>query len=145
MAIHARIFYYAQRIGVKIDFARYQDWLAKHPNHQPPQVLPEEYLSRGDGAATGSGSGQQAEDVLPWQHAAPKADLFIDRQAAAEANAAAGAGGGEPTYPMGFAEMLKLLQEGKEIPGIRQIPNTIARDPVSFEHPLATSLSSLRR
>ncbi|EQK98822.1 hypothetical protein OCS_05462 [Ophiocordyceps sinensis CO18] len=25
--------------------------------------------------------------------------------------------------------MLRLLQEGKPIPGIRQIPNTIARDP----------------
>ncbi|KAJ3477411.1 hypothetical protein NLG97_g8848 [Lecanicillium saksenae] len=30
---------------------------------------------------------------------------------------------------MAFAEMIKLLQEGKEVPGIRQIPNTIIRDP----------------
>ena len=38
--------------------------------------------------------------------------------------------GSEPSYPLAFAEMIKMLQEGKEIPGIRQIPNTVARDPV---------------
>ncbi|KAK2605910.1 hypothetical protein QQS21_003636 [Conoideocrella luteorostrata] len=118
MAIHARIFYYAQRIGVQIDFAYYKNWLAKHTDHLPPQVLPEEYLS------------SKVEPLLPWQQAAPKADLYVDRKAAADAAApSATSGDGQPSYPMGFAEMLKLLQEGKEIPGIRQIPNTVARDP----------------
>lgn len=51
----------------------------------------------------------------------------MDRSAASQASPG---GAGEPSYPMGFAEMLKLLQEGKPIPGIRQIPNTVARDPV---------------
>jgi hypothetical protein len=117
MAIHARVFYYAQRIGVQIDFAKYTDWLSRHPDHKPPQVLPEEYLA----SPTSS-----PEPLLPWQQAAPKADLYVDRKAAASESAS----GDQPSYPMGFAEMLKLLQEGKPIPGIRQIPNTIARDPV---------------
>ncbi|GAB0133832.1 hypothetical protein EsDP_00002226 [Epichloe bromicola] len=112
MAVHARIFYYAQRVGVQIDFARYTAWLTENPNHSPAQVLPEEYLA------------SQTEPLLPWQQAAPKADLYVDRKAAA-----AGSPDGQPSYPMGFADMLKLLQEGKEIPGIRQIPNAIARDP----------------
>lgn len=116
MAIHARIFYYAQRIGVQIDFAKYTAWLSSHPERKAPQVLPEEYLA------------EKSEPLLPWQQAAPKADLYVDRKAAAAEDAARA--GGEPSYPMGFAEMLKLLQEGKPIPGIRQIPNTIARDPV---------------
>lgn len=30
--------------------------------------------------------------------------------------------------------MIKLIQEGKPIPGIRQIPNTIERDPVSLSN-----------
>lgn len=124
MAIHARIFYYAQRIGVQIDFAKYTDWLARNPNHKPPQVLPEEYLTSTE------------EPLLPWQQAAPKADLYVDRKAAADENAS----GDQPSYPMGFAEMLKLLQEGKPIPGIRQIPNTIARDPVRIYHSLLQRL-----
>lgn len=116
MAIHARIFYYAQRIGVQVDFAKYTAWLSNNPNHKAPQVLPEEYLTA------------KSEPLLPWQQAAPKTDLYVDRKAAAAEDASRA--GGEPSYPMAFAEMLKLLQEGKPIPGIRQIPNTIARDPV---------------
>lgn len=121
MATHARIFYYAQRIGVSVDFATYQSWLAQHPDHNPPHVLPEEYISTNQGT---NGKQPEAVPALPWQQAAPKADLYVDKTAASPT-------GGEPNYPMGFAEMLKLLQEGKEIPGIRQIPNTVARGPVS--------------
>ncbi|KAH7015301.1 hypothetical protein EDB80DRAFT_864715 [Ilyonectria destructans] len=117
MAIHARVFYYAQRIGVPIDFARYQAWVAQQPDRQPPDVLPEEYHRRGS-----STQDPQAE-ALDWQQAAPKADLYVDRKAAAQS------AGDQPNYPMGFAEMLRLLQEGKPVPGIRQIPNTIIRDP----------------
>ncbi|KAH7321191.1 hypothetical protein B0I35DRAFT_477703 [Stachybotrys elegans] len=117
MAVHARIFYYAQRIGVTIDFARYQSWLAQHPNHQAPDVLPDEYREQGKPA-------QDAAAALTWQQAAPKADLYVDRKAAPQATE-----DGEPNYPMGFAEMLRLLQEGKPIPGIKQIPNTVVRDP----------------
>src|SRR5688572_28060244 len=115
MAIHARVFYYAQRIGVTIDFAKYQAWLASNPDIEAPDVLPDEYKSR-----------QPPAPLLDWQKAAPKADLFIDRKSAPQSGY-----GDEPNYPMGFAAMIKLLQEGKPVPGIREIPNTIIRDPVS--------------
>ncbi|KAF5006119.1 hypothetical protein FDECE_7491 [Fusarium decemcellulare] len=118
MAIHARIFYYTQRIGVSIDFAAYKAWLASNPDHQPPDVLPDEYHRRNEANASSS-------PVLDWQKAAPKADLYVDRKAAAAQSGSED----QPNYPMGFAEMIKLLQEGKPVPGIRQIPNTIVRDP----------------
>ncbi|KAK3191335.1 hypothetical protein K4F52_002545 [Lecanicillium sp. MT-2017a] len=117
MAIHARIFYYTQRIGVSIDFAAYQAWLASHPDHRAPDILPPEYKS-----STGAG---QPTETLDWQQAAPKADLYVERGAAD----ASSSSGGEPAYPMAFAEMIKLLQEGKPVPGIKQIPNTVIRDP----------------
>ncbi|OAA52382.1 hypothetical protein BBO_00223 [Beauveria brongniartii RCEF 3172] len=116
MAVHARIFYYSQRVGVGIDFAAYQAWLAANPDHAPPSILPPEYLTGSNGAAAVS-------PVLEWQKAAPKAELYVDRAAAAAA------AGDQPAYPMAFAEMIKLLQEGKEVPGIRQIPDTVIRDP----------------
>lgn len=122
IATHARIFYYAQRIGVRIDFAAYHAWLASRPDHQPPRLLPQDCLS-----PDASGQHQDAaSSALSWQQAAPRADLYVDRSRQSPSAAT-----GEPNYPMGFADMLRLLQEGKPIPGIRQIPNTIARDPVS--------------
>lgn len=121
MAIHARIFYYSQRVGVSIDFAAYQAWLAERPDHAPPSILPPEYLSSSNGGDAGPAA---AAPLLDWQKAAPKAELYVDRAAAAAAAE------DQPAYPMAFAEMIKLLQEGKEVPGIRQIPNTIIRDPV---------------
>ena len=113
MATHARIFYYAQKIGVNIDFSRYKAWLAAHPEHEAPEVLPDEYLSRT----------QQPE--LDWQKAAPKSQLYVNKKAQESEDSP-----DQPSYPMGFAEMIKLLQEGKPVPGIRQIPNTVVRDPV---------------
>lgn len=121
MATHARIFYYSQKIGVTIDFGRYQAWLANHPDHSQPDVLPDEY------APKTTSSSEAAAPPLDWQKAAPKAELYVDKK-----NHQSQSQGGEdqPSYPMGFAEMIKLLQEGKPVPGIRQIPNTIVRDPV---------------
>ncbi|KAF4775805.1 hypothetical protein HER10_EVM0000903 [Colletotrichum scovillei] len=173
LAIHARIFYYAQRIGVTIDFAKYKDWLAKHPDHTPPDVLPEEYKTSStastQGAAASSStapvaseaaesstddvptltskldnlntneitpavpastdsSKNPADEATPsWQAAAPKADLYVERKAQPQ-EGAPGQGGDEPAYPMGFAQMLEMIQKGIPIPGIRQIPDTVVRD-----------------
>ncbi|KAF4344044.1 hypothetical protein FBEOM_2020 [Fusarium beomiforme] len=118
MAIHARIFYYAQRIGVNIEFSAYKEWLSSNPDHQAPDVLPEEYRQRDEANASSA-------PVLDWQKAAPKADLYVDRKAAAAQSGSKD----QPSYPMGFAEMIKLIQEGKPVPGIRRIPNTVVRDP----------------
>ncbi|KAH6610245.1 hypothetical protein Trco_000265, partial [Trichoderma cornu-damae] len=122
IATHARIFYYAQRIGVQIDFASYQAWLSQHLDHQPPHIIPHDYEQLAD---VGKQPESPPSSATPWQQAAPKADLYVDRSLQSQASGE----GGEPAYPLAFAEMIKLLQEGKPIPGIRQIPNTIERDP----------------
>ncbi|KAJ3950560.1 uncharacterized protein N0V96_001710 [Colletotrichum fioriniae] len=178
LAIHARIFYYAQRIGVTIDFAKYKDWLAKHPDHTPPDVLPEEYKTNNTSSTKGASSSSSssttttapaassaaepstddvptltskldnlntseatpanpattdssttpADEATPsWQAAAPKADLYVERKAQPQ-EGAPGQGGDEPAYPMGFAQMLEMIQKGIPIPGIRQIPDTVVRD-----------------
>ncbi|KAM0465169.1 hypothetical protein ACHAPV_002164 [Trichoderma viride] len=121
IATHARIFYYAQRIGVQIDFAAYQAWLSQHPEYPPPHIVPSEYEQQQSSELPSVSSAS----ATAWQEAAPKADLYVDRSAQAQASGE----GGEPSYPLAFAEMIKLIQEGKPIPGIRQIPNTIERDP----------------
>ncbi|WYZ36555.1 hypothetical protein EsH8_II_000061 [Colletotrichum jinshuiense] len=159
LATHARVFYYAQRIGVTIDFARYKDWLARHPDHIPPDVLPAEYKSQNAGGSTGTtttaastsdvpgltsklndlstgkdeskgaatGGAEAEEEPTPsWQAAAPKADLYVERKPPSQSDNSGQ--GDEPAYPMGFAEMLQMIQKGIPIPGIRQIPDTVVRD-----------------
>lgn len=121
IATHARVFYYAQRVGVQIDFAQYQAWLAQNPDHKPPDVIPT--LSYSPTPSISSPQPEPPRSVLHWQKAAPKADLYVERSASSQNSS------GEPNYPIGFAEMLKLLKDGKPVPGIKQIPNTVARGP----------------
>ncbi|KAI0484216.1 hypothetical protein GGR56DRAFT_14510 [Xylariaceae sp. FL0804] len=79
--------------------------------------------------------------VPSWQSAAPTAELYVDKAAAAEEAAAArGASSSssdantdadpdkEP-YPKKFEEIVEFLQTGREIPGIRKIPDTVVDDP----------------
>lgn len=133
-----------------IDFNKYKDWLARHPDHTPPEILPEEYKSQTTTTAGGPASstdelasklsdlktnsdanGQaNTEETPSWQAAAPKADLYVERQAPSQVDGSDA--GGEPAYPVGFAEMLQMLQKGIPIPGIRQIPDTVVRDSVGF-------------
>lgn len=70
--------------------------------------------------------------IPEWQKAAPIVDLYVKKDSVAASERPE-----VPSYPGGFAEMLKLIQEGKPVPGIREIPNTVIRDPVSpeFEFP----------
>ncbi|OLN91960.1 hypothetical protein CCHL11_01502 [Colletotrichum chlorophyti] len=163
LVTHARVFYYAQRIGVTIDFAKYKDWLARNPDHAPPDILPEEYKSQSTheaGTTTNTTTTTSTSDVpnltsklndlntggkepepkdiaeatpteaiepaLSWQTAAPKADLFVERKPPSQVDNPDQ--GSEPAYPVGFAEMLQMIQKGIPIPGIRQIPDTVVRD-----------------
>jgi hypothetical protein len=164
-------------VGVTIDFSSYKDWLAQHPEHEAPNILPDEFRSpvaavadattsrdfrqeNQEAAAPDSAASKarhhqaammdlssemkilstaettepapQGAAALAWQRAAPRADLYVDRRHMPQAD---GAGSGdsadEPNYPLGFAQMLEMLQKGIPIPGIREIPDTVARDPVS--------------
>ncbi|KAL9948110.1 hypothetical protein D7B24_005629 [Verticillium nonalfalfae] len=139
LALHARIFYYAQRVGVRIDFAQYKTWLEDHPKHTPPDILPEEYAhqattashstsvtAKGDAPA---GPAAEPSGVPAWQSSAPKADLYVDKSQPTAAPAAQSGSADQPAYPMGFAEMLQRIQQGLPIPGIVEIPDTVVRDP----------------
>lgn len=117
LAIHARIFYYAQRVGVHVDFAQYKAWLAENPQHIAPDVLPEAYKALDS----------EPSNVPAWQASAPKTELYVEKNTAPGKEVPQG--GDQPAYPMGFAEMLDRIQKGLPIPGIKDIPDTVVRDP----------------
>lgn len=62
--------------------------------------------------------------VPSWQREAPKADLFVAKDAG-PSNSEAGA----LPYPKKFEEIVKFLETGQMIPGVRQIPDTVIDDP----------------
>lgn len=154
LALHARIFYYARRVGVNIDFAAYRAWLAAHPEHVPPQILPPEYrpssepalatavadLRLDEGADVASAPAASPPHEGPaWQASAPKQDLFVRRGGRGQDDNPADGGvaddGSSTTdndaqYPHRFAEIMALVQAGKPVPGIREIPDRVERDAV---------------
>jgi hypothetical protein len=97
LTLRAKCFYYARKSGTKVDFEGYKRWV-EH--------------GRGDGQTNGFGS-QAAEE-------APAV------QAAQSQSTSAGSGAmGDAPKPASFAEICELIAEGKPIPGIKDIPDTV--------------------
>ncbi|KAF4553966.1 Hypothetical protein D9617_5g068410 [Elsinoe fawcettii] len=95
LTLRARCFYYSRKFGTKVDFDGYQGWR----NAQPGQT-----------------NGSNAASLQPAETATSSAEP--------EAAAATNAHGNAPT-PASFAEICQLIAEGKPIPGIKEIPDTV--------------------
>jgi hypothetical protein len=76
-------------------------------------------------------SSPPATSSLSWQSSAPRTELFVNRPERPPPLTTDSDNPDEPSYPLRFAEMIRMLQEGVDIPGIRQVPDTIIRDPMS--------------
>ena len=97
LTLRAKCFYYARKSGTKVDFEGYKRWVEG---------------GRGDGQMNGLGS-QPVEE-------APAV------QVAGSQNPSTGSGAmGDAPKPASFAEICELIAEGKPIPGIKDIPDTV--------------------
>ena len=105
---HARTAYFTRILGFPLSPESYAAFLASHPSHTPPDAF---LLAIVQG-------------VPAWQVAAPKADLFVDKITKES--------GDGPSYPGRFAELIRCIKEGTPVPGVREIPDTILRDPVGL-------------
>ncbi|KAI1275854.1 hypothetical protein F5Y07DRAFT_160273 [Xylaria sp. FL0933] len=149
IALQARIDRFAERVKIQIDKDAYQKWLSESGNLQPrlfsDQVLAQEVEGKVPPeqrrlailhAKLGYPPYQSASPSPPidpsvpsWQREAPKAELFVPR------NAAPSASGGEAVpYPKKFEEIVKFLETGQMIPGVREIPDTVIEDPSISTH-----------
>lgn len=82
------------------------------------------------GTGTGTGSdGGAGESTPSWMAAAPKTELYVDRTLAA--NNDDGGDESSPAYPERFAAIIKAVQTGEPVEGIVEIPDIVARNPVS--------------
>ncbi|KAI0809712.1 hypothetical protein GGR55DRAFT_162033 [Xylaria sp. FL0064] len=154
IALQARIDRFAERVKIQIDKDAYQKWLSESENLQPrlfsdqvlaqevegkwpyaplkqKQVPPEQRRLAILHAKLGYPPYQSASPSPPidpsvpsWQREAPKAELFVPR------NAAPSTSDGEALpYPKKFEEIVKFLETGQMIPGVRDIPDTVIEDP----------------
>jgi len=97
LTLRAKCFYYARKSGTKVDFEGYKRWVEG---------------GREDGQTNGPGS-------LPVEGA--PAVQVVESQ-----NASTGSGAmGDAPKPASFAEICELIAEGKPIPGIKDIPDTV--------------------
>ncbi|KAI1820647.1 hypothetical protein F4861DRAFT_542716 [Xylaria intraflava] len=142
IALQMRIDRFAERIKIQIDKDAYKSWLVEtgslqprlfsdqnlareaegmvHPEQRRFAVLHAEYGYPPSQAATGP-----VDDSIPsWQREAPKAELYVPKTASVS-----NSDGGAVPYPKKFEEIIKFLETGQVIPGIRQIPDTVIDDP----------------
>lgn len=96
LTLRAKCYYYARKAGTNVDFDGYKRWT-------------EEQRNGGNSAATVNETNHNMENDVPAQ---------------AE-NASSGAMGGDAPKPASFAEIVDMIAEGKPIPGIKEIPDTI--------------------
>jgi hypothetical protein len=95
LTLRAKCYYYARKSGSKVDFEAYQRWVESGREAGQPDTLELEQ-SNGTAAAQVSESQQTGSGVM-----------------------------GDAPKPASFAEICELIAEGKPIPGIKDIPDTV--------------------
>lgn len=110
LTLRAKCYYYARKAGTPVDFDGYKKWV--------------------EGNHTGTGNASSQEQSL---HEANSTAVTNDEStvdattaaAAATTTAPAGNGMADAPRPATFAEICDMIAEGKPIPGIKDIPDTI--------------------
>ncbi|KAI1637465.1 hypothetical protein F4809DRAFT_604538 [Biscogniauxia mediterranea] len=157
-ALQARVARFQQQTKIEVNAEAYKQWLSQN-NQSPPslvsqQTLTVEAMTTPDpkdrklahllvelGDPLGQSALQQqsapapavppaAADAPPvpsWQSAAPTAELYVKKDASPS-------NPDKEPYPKKFEEIIEFLQTGKEIPGIRKIPDTVIEDPSITTH-----------
>lgn len=83
-------------------------------------------------AANGHDDDDDDDSSKPaWMAAAPRAELYVDRPEGTEDEDEDGSADGQVPYPKKFAAIIKAVQTGEPIEGIVDIPDIVARNPVS--------------
>ncbi|OAA64422.1 hypothetical protein SPI_03069 [Niveomyces insectorum RCEF 264] len=108
---------------------RIADAVAMGPVVDPFDGTPTPPLTQGEG-----GDHEAGGNVPSWQRSAPRNELRVAQAspAAPPHGGSSGDGGGsngEAPYSDKFAKIVEAIQTGKEVEGIRHIPDTVVRQP----------------
>jgi len=104
LTLRAKCYYFARKAGTPVDFEGYQRWV--------------------DGERPGGNEAVNGIGAAPEQSSAGAVASASGEQAASAGDAGVGGMGNAP-YSASFAEICDMIAEGKPIPGIKDIPDTI--------------------
>ncbi|KAI5919008.1 hypothetical protein F4810DRAFT_689806 [Camillea tinctor] len=157
-ALQTRIVRFQQQTKIEVNAEAYKQWLSQN-NQKPPSIISQQTITveatttpdpkdrklahllveLGDPLGETALQQQPASDpvtppvvaadpsVPSWQSAAPTAELYVKKDANPSSP-------DKEPYPKKFEEIIEFLQTGKEIPGIRKIPDTVIEDPSISTH-----------
>lgn len=136
ICLQARMWWFHSKLGRKIDHLAYFAFLTANPEAMPPD---EAILARMEEIQIHMGM-TPSPAVPSWQAHAPRADLGV------KAVDGAGRGGGkeggqDAPYPEHFKSVIEAVTTGKPVPGVRDIPSTVVRQPVSVSPLLAMKVT----
>lgn len=106
---------------------RLAEAVAAGPVINPFDGTPTPPIGEESGSSNGSGMA-----IPSWQRSAPRNALKVDRAAEQGGSGGGSSGAGEAPYSDKFAKVVEAIQTGKELEGIKQIPDTVVRQAVSF-------------
>lgn len=104
LTLRAKCYYFARKAGTPVDFDGYKQWVE---------------MQRGTSSLNGQVANQPPANFVVQPQANPGAPIeTIDE---------GGGGGGmaDAPKPASFAEICEMIAEGKPIPGIKEIPDTV--------------------
>lgn len=141
ISLQARVWWYKSRFSIDIDRSAYENYLlpSSSPSTPSHSQIPNSPVDAQlvDKLADiqqlmGTTPVSASDDELPaWQVQAPKVDLLKKADDGDADGAERGANGNAP-YPERFNAIIELITNGTPVPGIKEIPNTVVRQPVSF-------------
>lgn len=144
VTLQARIWWYASRQSITIDRAAYESWSSSSSNSGGVSVdaallekISEIQTRMGissSSPASEAGNGDGGSGSLPaWMVSAPqKVDLAKKADDGAGAEHGGSNSGGEAPYPAHFQAIIEAVTTGQPVAGVREIPNTVVRQAVSF-------------
>jgi hypothetical protein len=117
LTLRAKCYYYARKAGTAVDFDGYKAWVESGPDGNRD----------GDaGGLEGNGESSIARDPA-FSAAIASGDVVASNNSSSAGDAGGDAGGGlmDAPKPASFAEICDLIAQGKPIPGIKEIPDTV--------------------
>ncbi|ESA43617.1 hypothetical protein GE21DRAFT_3256 [Neurospora crassa] len=138
ISLQARVWWYKSRFSIDIDRSAYENYLlpSSSPSTPSHSQIPNSPVDAQlvDKLAEiqqlmGTTPVSASDDDLPaWQVQAPKVDLLKKADDGDADGAERGANGNAP-YPERFNAIIELITNGTPVPGIKEIPNTVVRQP----------------
>ncbi|KAK3683989.1 hypothetical protein B0T22DRAFT_267819 [Podospora appendiculata] len=129
ICLQARIWWYKSRLNIEIDRSAYEAYLASSadPSRPDPDLLTKiEEIQRRMGVPAPA----PGPPLPAWQLDAPKVDPT--KKADDLVSHGGDAGSQDAPYPAHFQAIIDAVTTGKPVPGVREIPNTVVRQPGIF-------------